>query len=288
MVTRWICPGILILALGASAQFGGAQEAPAQNSATPAAGSGSAATTKPVAKSTHHAKRTKKQAAEVPPPPPPPPPTPEQSPAAAPVVSYQQGQLTIRSDNSTLSSILNAVQSSTGATVDAPGSTASDRIATQIGPGDPRDVLSTLLNNSKYDFILLGAPGNPTAVQKIILTARASGTPPTSAAAAQPAAKFQTQGQTPADPDQELPDSETPDDANQPEQPPPAGEGEQNEQLNLQPPAPGSSQPNAPGEGEQGNPNQPKSPEQLLQELQRMQQQQQQQQQQQPPNETPD
>ena len=159
---------------------------------------------------------------------------------------------------------------------------ASDRVATQVGPGDPRDVLSTLLNSSKYDFILLGVPGRPTSVEKIILTARASGAPAASTTTQQPAQQsFQTHGQMPAEPDQEVPDSEIPDDASQPEQPPPVGEGEQNEQLNQQPPAPGSAPPN--GEAEQGNPNQPKTPEQLLQELQRMQQQQQQQQQNQTP-----
>ena len=167
MVRRWLYSGTLILAIGSTAVFAEAQ-APAQTGESSQGTSAATATPKTTAKTAHPTKRAKKkQVAEEPPPPPPPPPTPEQSPAGEPVVSYQQGQLTIHSENSTLSSILEAVQKDLGATVDASGITASDRIATQIGPGDPRDVLSTLLNNSKYDFILLGSPGNPTSVQKI-------------------------------------------------------------------------------------------------------------------------
>ncbi len=273
-----------MLALGCVAGSATAQQPAAQTPPSPAAASSTAnpasTTTPPV----HHAKRPKKkEVAPVQAPPPPPPPTPEQSPAGTPVVSYEQGQLTIHSENSTLSSILNAVKSSLGASVEAPGSTASDRIATQIGPGDPRDVLSTLLNNSKYDFILMGAPGSPTSVEKIILTARAAGVPAAAAAAPvnKPAASFQTQGQIPED--QDVPDSEIPDDANQPEQPPPPTDPEQ-----ANPQAQPQATPNGQAEGDQQNPNQAKSPEQLLQELQRMQQQQQQQQQQQPPNESPE
>lgn len=210
--------------------------------------------------------------------PPPPPPTPEESPAATPQVAYQNGQLSIRSDNSTLGSILNAVKAQTGATVEGLGSSASDRIAIQLGPGDPRDILNTLLNGSKYDFILLGSPGSPNSVQKIILTARASGGPASPGGMNilnQPGQQtaFRTQGQVPPEPDQELPDAEVPDEANQPEQP---AQPEQPEQApSEQPPTPTDQS------QQQGNPNQPKTPEQLLQELQRMQQQQQQQQEQQ-------
>ncbi len=228
-------------------------------------------------------KRAKKTRKEAPEPaeteaekaPTPPPPTPEQSPATAPQVTYQNGLLSIRSDNSTLGAILAAVKTSTGATVDAPGSTANDRIATVLGPGDARDVLSSLLDNSKYDFILLGQPDRPLAVQKIILTAKASGPGTPAPAANMPrTATFRGEPTAPQpDADQELPDAEIPDEANQPEQPPeppPANPDQADQQLQQN----GEQQNN-------GQQNGAKSPEQLLQELQRMQQQQQQQQQQQ-------
>jgi hypothetical protein len=278
MVRRWLNTGGLILTLGAASALV-AQQVPAAKTTDAA---------KPATKaSKNSAKKAKKEVVATPVPvvqaPPPPPPTPEQSPAIAPQVSFQNGELSIRSDNATLSSILTAVKAQTGATVDAPGSTSSDRIATQIGPGDPRDVLTTLLNNSKYDFILLGAPGSPLTVQKIILTARAAGAGNNGGAAAAvnratPVRNFQVPAEVQQENnDQELPDAEIPDDAGQAEPPQPdqpeQPEQPEPQQQNGQPPTDQSQQP--------GNPNQPKTPEQLLQELQRMQQQQQQQQEQQ-------
>jgi hypothetical protein len=278
-MVRWpLSTGWLILALGSATVTAAAQQTPAK----PVPGNTPSASSTKAQKHIHH----KKKLVEAPQPEvPPPPPTPEQSPAAAPEVSYHQGELTIRSENSTLRSILDAVKSSLGATVDAPGTTSSDRIATQIGPGDPHDVLTTLLNNSKYDFVLLGNPGSPQSVQKIILTARAtaggaspSATPPPARQAFQPAQPDQ---------DQEIPDAEIPDESSQPEQPQPEPqpEAQPEPQGPVQTfPQPGLNQPGVqPEGGEQQNPNQPKTPEQLLQELQRMQQQQQQQQPQQNP-----
>ena len=72
--------------------------------------------------------------------------------------------------NSTLSSILRAVQTQTGATMDVPPGAGSDRVAMQLGPGQPHDVLNTLLNGSKFDYMILGVAGQPGAVQKVILT----------------------------------------------------------------------------------------------------------------------
>jgi hypothetical protein len=275
MLSRSFAAGLLILALGPALEVTRAQQAPTSTTTTTA--STTKKTVKPAAKS--H-KRPKKAPVEpVVEAPPPPPPTPEHSPAGNPLVNFQNGQLTIHSENSTLGSILDAVKTSTGATIDGPGVGSPDRVATQIGPGDPREVLATLLNSSKYDFILVGPPESPKSVQKIILTARISTggggaapqVPVAVQAPQQPAQSFQP---PPQEPDQELPDAEIPDDANQPEMPPP------NEPVEGQQPPNGM--PGQPDNGQPGNPNQPKSPEQLLQELQRMQQQQQQIQQQQP------
>ncbi len=256
-------------------------KAPSTATATPSA---SAKTRKTTAKHKAAGKQ-EKPADPIVQAPPPPPPTPEQSPAATPQVTFQDGQLSIRSENSTLGSILSAVKAKTGASLDGPGATASERVATQLGPGDPRDVLTTLLNSTKYDFMLVGAPGSPKSVQKIILTARASGTGAGGGAAAsapRAAQAFQAPTEQP-DADQTLPDAEIPDDANQvveeppqPEQPEPQQPPDRQEPPQGVPNGIGTQ--TAPPDGEQQpqGPNQPKSPEQLLQELQRMQQQQQQ------------
>ncbi len=220
----------------------------------------------------HHKKAA--PVAEVPQTPAPPPTLEQQSPIA-PVVSYRNGQLTISAPNSTLSSILRAVQLQTGAAMDIPSGASSERVATQIGPGLPRDVLNTLLNGSKFDYVILGVAGNPGAIQRVLLTPKqAAGAAGTQTASAPPPSASEDEDNSSADAGGE---SEYP---GPPEQPTPPGAfrrpggapggqsfQQQQQQVNEENPTPFAT-PN--------DPNIVKTPEQLMQELQQMQQQQQQ------------
>jgi hypothetical protein len=180
-------------------------------------------------------------------------------PATPPKVTMSGGRLSIIADNSTLGDVLNAVKKVTGASLDLPGAAASERVAVNLGPGEPQQVLQQLFAGSRFDYIILGSPGNSNAVEKIILTAR--GAAGANVAANQPP---RNGNQPPPPPDDNAGDDET---SQQPE-PPPQPEESQPQQI-----GPGGEA--AAQENQQGQ--QPKSPEQLLQELQRMQQQQQQQ-----------
>ena len=214
---------------------------------------------------THHKKKSE-PVAEVPQVPPPPPTLEQQSPTA-PQVSYRNGLLTIDAPNSTLSSILRAVQTQTGATMDVPAGASNDRVAMQLGPGQPRDVLHTLLNGSKFDYMILGVAGQPGAIQKVILTPKTAGGATTQAAnTPQPTA------------DESQDDSSTADSG---------GESEYPGGTEQAPPAPGAFRRPMGGPGGQAfqqqqqtpgayDPNIVKTPEQLMHELQQMQQQQQQ------------
>jgi len=93
----------------------------------------------------------------------------------APTVTYRGGQLTILAQNSTLQDILTEVRKATGAAVDAPAATAGERVATRLGPGQPRDVLAALLNGSRFDYILLSSPEDPGGVRRLILSPRSGG-----------------------------------------------------------------------------------------------------------------
>ncbi len=144
--------------------------APTSTAAKPQATQSSTAATHPKT----HRKKKPEAVAQVPQTPPPPP-TLDQQPPTAPQVSYRDGLLSINAPNSTLSSVLRAVQSQTGATMDVPSSANNDRIAMAIGPGQPRDVLHTLLNGSTFDYMILGVQGRPGAVQRVILTPKTAG-----------------------------------------------------------------------------------------------------------------
>lgn len=181
----------------------------------------------------------------------------------APTVTYQGGELTIQSNNATLAQVLRSVQAKTGASFDIPASASSDRVVAQLGPGHPADVLATLLNGSKFNFIILGNPDQPGSVQKLILTPRQN-IPITNTAQNHPAPQPEPEPQQ----DEEYNPPEPADDntANQAQPPggfrpgytPNVSNGEQQPPENN-------------GQPQQGV----KTPEQLLQELQKMQQQQQ-------------
>jgi hypothetical protein len=252
------CLAVLLFAGNALAQTG-----------TPATPSSSTAVSAGKPSQHHSAKRSKKPAPEqqvVQPPPPPP--TPEQMAPVAPTITYQGGQLTIQSNNATLAQVLRSVQAKTGASFDIPASANSDRVVAQLGPGQPKDVLATLLNGSKFNYIILGSQEQPGSVQKLILTPRQN--IPTNTAQNRPAPQPQPE---PQQDDDYTPPEPTPveDNSGAVGQPPPGAY-----RPGFTPNQPTEGGDNQPPNEINGQPQQgPKTPEQLLQELQRMQQQQQ-------------
>lgn len=193
------------------------------------------------------------------------PPTLEQQPPVAPQVTFSNGQLSITSTNATLSQVLRSVQTQTGASIDIPPGAGNERVVATLGPGKPQTVLASLLNGSKFNYVILGEPNNPGAVQKVILLAKST---TASSQAPDTVAQNNFRIQQPQQPQA----VEPPDDEYQQPEP---------EIENQNPLTPG--QPGMPG-AENLTPDNinpaGRTPEQMLQELQRMQQQQQQLQQQ--------
>jgi len=194
----------------------------------------------------------------------PPPKTPEQMPANPPQVTYNDGLLSIVANNSTLSDILREVGVSTGATVDAPPGLARERVVVRIGPGAPRNVLSELLTGSRFDYILVGANGDPNSVTSIMLSASQG----SASGAASPPPMVRAGTPPPPEPeeeaDEEPPVPEPPAPAQPPQQPPTQA---QRSLTPQQPPDQVSGQPAGSGEGGQ----QIRTPEQMLEQLRRMQ-----------------
>lgn len=104
--------------------------------------------------------------------------------ATRPQVTFQNGLLGIRAQNSTMGDVLRAVQRATGASIDFPG-LASERINVTLGPGALRDIVTSLLDRSRYDYILL-ASQQSNSIERILLTMRRdSGGPAPSSNAAE-------------------------------------------------------------------------------------------------------
>jgi hypothetical protein len=172
-------------------------------------------------------------------------------PALPPQVRYSRGQLTIVAENSTLSDILRAVRTQTGADVEIPPN-ATERVVAHLGPGPARDILAALLNGTHFNYVMLGSPAHPDSVDRLILTSKSGGVPDVSP----PTPSAQNTNQVQVD-----------------------EQGVQGVDISEQPvDDPGDNSASAETPQPQPNAQQVKTPEQLLRELQLQQQQQQQQQ----------
>jgi hypothetical protein len=93
-------------------------------------------------------------------------------PASAPAakVTYKGGLLTISAENVSLGDVLHEVSTKTGATIEFPNGSATEPVFTNIGPGPVRDILATLLNGTKFNYVMLGSENSSNALDKIVLT----------------------------------------------------------------------------------------------------------------------
>jgi hypothetical protein len=87
----------------------------------------------------------------------------------SPMVTYQDGLLTIDVKNSTLAEVLSLIAEKTGAVIDIPPGSGQERIVEHAGPGRAEDVLARLLNGSPYDFVIVGSPQNPRDPTQVLL-----------------------------------------------------------------------------------------------------------------------
>ena len=157
-------------------------------------------------------------------PPAPIPPTPEQMPPSAPKVTYQDGLLSVESTNSRLSDILNGIRARTGIQFEGVQA-AQDRVAGKFGPAPANEVLTSLFQGSRFDYVIISMPDNPEIVQRVLISPNAAGGATASSPAAQPVARQEPSGdedeneETPAEAQQ----TPAPQPGQQIQQPPPGG-----------------------------------------------------------------
>jgi hypothetical protein len=167
-------------------------------------------------------------------------------PAEAAKVDIADGKLTVEANNSSLTAIFNQISTAGGMTIE--GLNKDQRIFGTYGPGDPREIITQLLDGAGYNIVMFGRTGVGTPSQ-VSLTPRGAPLPQGNAYAA----------------------SHPPVHEEEEEEPPPT------QYQDNPPPQPNPNQ--APGPGVPNNPNGGvRSPQQMLQELQQMRQQQNQQQ----------
>jgi hypothetical protein len=92
-----------------------------------------------------------------------------------PLVSFDDGQLTINANNVSLPEIMSALRACMGVDIDIPTNASAERVTAQLGPGPARKVLADLLGWSSFDYIIQGSDEDPLAVQSVTLLERSKG-----------------------------------------------------------------------------------------------------------------
>jgi len=83
-------------------------------------------------------------------------------------VSADGNQLMIQAKDCALSEILDAVRAKTGANIDVSGGTA-EHMTVKIGPGPARQVISSLLGWTDFDYVIQGSDMDSVTIQSIML-----------------------------------------------------------------------------------------------------------------------
>lgn len=89
--------------------------------------------------------------------------------ASRQIVRYDNGLLSVDAENAVLVDVLYAVGEKTGAAIEVPMSQAMlDRVVLKIGPKRPREVISTMLEGSGFNYFII--ENNLGNLEKIVLT----------------------------------------------------------------------------------------------------------------------
>jgi hypothetical protein len=94
-------------------------------------------------------------------------------------IVYESGRLQIQANNSALSDILSSIGPLIGARIEFPAELANERVEVNVVSASPKEALAALLGGSHYDYVILGSPEHPEAINHVIVRVRNgnSGTP---------------------------------------------------------------------------------------------------------------
>jgi hypothetical protein len=90
-------------------------------------------------------------------------------------ISFQEGRLSLTSTKASLAEILNELRTRIGADIVVPAGAEQEQVAVSLGPASPREVISQLLNGSRYNFIIVGTDKDANQVERVILSSKTPG-----------------------------------------------------------------------------------------------------------------
>ena len=96
---------------------------------------------------------------------------PEPPPAPKKVeISFQDGRLRLVSNKASLAEVLNEIRAQLNADIVVPAGAEQEVVAVALGPSTPRDVISRLLDGSRYNFIIVGTDADANQVERVVLS----------------------------------------------------------------------------------------------------------------------
>lgn len=94
---------------------------------------------------------------------------------SAAAVDYSSGQLTLVSDSAPLGYVMKLIARKTGALVDLAPELQNEPVVARLGPGSVREVLTSLLDSPRIDYIVLGTGDEAGSLKRIVVRSRHSG-----------------------------------------------------------------------------------------------------------------
>lgn len=92
----------------------------------------------------------------------------EQIPLGQVVVTYENGEVTVKARNATLGQVLRAICSQIGAELDADSDDREPIVGT-FGPGAAKDVLASLLIGSHFNYVMQASDDDPKVLARVIV-----------------------------------------------------------------------------------------------------------------------
>jgi AMIN domain len=131
---------------------------------------------------------------------------PPAKPASNLEVEYQNGRLRVVADHVSLAQILTEVHRQTGTDITVPPGGAQEQIVASVGPLPLREALLSLLNGSRFNFIMVDSETEPGKLKSVILTYRGAGglSQPAIASPQPPGAENSPEPEQPQEPQPEM------------------------------------------------------------------------------------
>ena len=108
----------------------------------------------------------------------------------------QDGRLRLVSDKANLAEVLTEIRTHLNADIAVPQGAEQEVVAVMLGPGTQREVISKLLEGSRYNFIIVGTDADANKVERVILSPKTGGgvvaSSPSSDEEAAPVAQMQS------------------------------------------------------------------------------------------------